>query len=358
MTDAGRPRYDPQRSYQWNYDHAPEAPENVDARPIPGTWDFCGLPIASPLGIPAGPLLNGKWCLYYAALGFDVLTYKTVRSTTRECYPLPNLQPVDCDPLQGGEHDLPAAEIMRGSWAVSYGMPSAPPEVWRRDVERTRKKLPSGKLLSVSVVGTVREGWTLEQLAQDYACCADWARQAGADCIEMNFSCPNVDTCDGQLFQNPDSAAFVAQRVRDAIGRTPLIAKVGRLVDATDAARLVGALAPVVDALAMTNSIAATVLDARGKLMFEGQPRGICGAATRDASIAQTEAVCHLIQSQDVSLKLIGVGGIFHAEDAHRYLQAGAHAVQLATAPMLQPGVGLDIRRQWREGLEEPFSGN
>ena len=40
--------------------------------PLPGDWDFCGLPVDSPLGVPAGPLLNGDWCLYYASLGFDV----------------------------------------------------------------------------------------------------------------------------------------------------------------------------------------------------------------------------------------------------------------------------------------------
>ena len=53
---------------------------------MPGQWQFCGLPVNSPLGVAAGPLLNGRWCLYYASLGFDVLTYKTVRSRRRECY--------------------------------------------------------------------------------------------------------------------------------------------------------------------------------------------------------------------------------------------------------------------------------
>jgi hypothetical protein len=43
---------------------------------VPGHWTFCGLPVASPLGMPAGPLLNSRWILHYAALGFDVLTYK------------------------------------------------------------------------------------------------------------------------------------------------------------------------------------------------------------------------------------------------------------------------------------------
>ena len=48
---------------------------------------------------------------------------------------------------------------------MSFGMPSRPPEVWRADVEATRKRLPPGKVLSVSVVASPEPGWTEEQLA-------------------------------------------------------------------------------------------------------------------------------------------------------------------------------------------------
>jgi len=84
MTDLSR--YNIHETYRWNYEHAPD-PVDVEIPAIPGAWFFCGLPVGSPLGIPAGPLLNGKWVRYYASLGFDVLTYKTVRSQSRECYP-------------------------------------------------------------------------------------------------------------------------------------------------------------------------------------------------------------------------------------------------------------------------------
>ena len=80
--------YDRTRTYDFNYEHAPD-PVDVEVPPVPGKWDFCGLPVDSPLGIPAGPLLNGRWVLYYASLGFDILTYKTVRSGPRPCYSLP-----------------------------------------------------------------------------------------------------------------------------------------------------------------------------------------------------------------------------------------------------------------------------
>src|SRR5258705_9205701 len=94
------PRYDPRQTYDWNYTHAP-APALHDEPTVPGNWKFCGLPVRSLLGIAAGPLLNGEWIRYYAALGFDVLTYKTVRSGHRDCYARPNLQPVERGHLKG-----------------------------------------------------------------------------------------------------------------------------------------------------------------------------------------------------------------------------------------------------------------
>lgn len=338
------PRYDPARSYQWNYDHPP-APVEIDVSAVPGEWTFLGKRVDSPLGVPAGPLLNGRWCLYYASLGFDVLTYKTVRSVERACYPLPNLLPVDCGPLAGDEQQVPSSPEMHGSWAVSFGMPSATPDVWRRDVEWTRRQLPAGKLLSVSVVGTVQPGWSLDELADDYARCARWAVESGADCIETNFSCPNVATCDGQLYQHPDDARCVAEAVRAAVGDTPYIVKVGHLQAPREAESLLDALAPTVDALAMTNSVAAAVTTPEG-LAFDGERRGICGKATLEASLAQLKMCTELLALHQTPMQLIGVGGVTTVEEVRRYLSSGAHAVHIATAAMVNPRVAAEIKQE------------
>jgi dihydroorotate dehydrogenase (NAD+) catalytic subunit len=351
MTTTGTLRcYDWRRSYEWNYEHAPEESGMPALRPEPvpgGPWEFCGLPVASPLGMPAGPLLNGRWVLHYAGLGFDVLTYKTVRSAFRASYPLPNLQPVRAPDLRGGEQGLPAGEEMEGSWAISFGMPSMHPDVWRADLEWTRRRLPEGKILSVSVVGTMQPGWTLEELAADYARCARWAVASGADCIEANLSCPNVQSRDGQLYQQPDAARIVTAAVREAVGQAPLILKIAPVTQRGEAAALAAAVAPCADALAMVNCLAATVVGPGGNLLFDGQVRGIGGQAIREASIAQTRLFSTVIREEELALKLIGVGGAATAVDVRRYLEADAHAVHIATAAMLDPEVGLKIRREW-----------
>ncbi|MFP6762350.1 MAG: hypothetical protein VB858_01990, partial [Planctomycetaceae bacterium] len=308
------PKYHPAESYRWNYEHAPE-PVSIPAPPVEGDWTFCGLKVPSPLGMPAGPLLNGRWVLYYASLEFDVLTYKTVRSGTRECYPLPNLVPVETGPLNGNEEQLPVSASMTGSWAVSFGMPSMLPDTWRRDVEWTRTRLSDQKKLSVSVVGTVQDGWSITDLADDYAQCVRWAIDAGADAVEMNFSCPNVVTCDGQLYQQPGDARLVAQAVRQAAGSKPVIVKIGHVTESETAALLLDALSGSVDAIAMTNSVASMVRASDGELLFEGQKRGICGAATRRASVTQTRLFAGLVRERGDTLRLIGVGGAATADD-------------------------------------------
>ena len=343
-TDVGLPRYQIEQTYAWNYDNSPD-PVSESIPAYSGDWTFCGCPVKSPLGMPAGPLLNGRWILYYAALGFDVLTYKTVRSGLRECYPLPNLVPVQTDMLTGVEQHVPATENMQGSWAVSFGMPSAGPDDWRRDIEWTRNQLASEKLLSVSVVGTVQAGWSIQDLADDYAQCAKWAIDAGADAIEMNFSCPNVATCDGQLYQQPTDAAAVVQAVRAVAKDKPVIAKCGHMTRRDHAESLLNAIGKYVDGLAMTNSVAAQVESSAG-LLFEGERRGICGSATLQASIDQTKLFADLIRDRGDRISLIGVGGASNHEHVKAYLAAGAEAVHIATAAMIDPRVAIKIRNE------------
>jgi dihydroorotate dehydrogenase (NAD+) catalytic subunit len=341
------PRYDPCQSYRWNFDHAPDVPAAIEPPAIPGSWTYCGRPVPSPLGIAAGPLLNGRWILYYAALGFDLLTYKTVRSSQRECYPLPNLLPVACQRLESAGRVLSASDTMQASWAVSFGMPSMSPDFWRADIEWTRSRLAKEKLLSVSVVASAEPDWSLDDLAADFARCARWAVASGADCIETNFSCPNVSTSDGQLYQQPAAAALVAAHVREAIGKVPYLIKVGYVDSDEPAEQLIDTVAPYADALAMTNCISARVNSAAGQPHFCGESRGIGGEAILAASIAQVERFARLIRQRGSPLRVIGVGGIFSAEHVAQYLKAGAEAVQLATAAMLDPEIGLKIRRDW-----------
>jgi dihydroorotate dehydrogenase (NAD+) catalytic subunit len=337
--------YDWLKTYEWNYANPPE-PVSAFETPVPGQWDFCGLKVESPLGIAAGPLLNGRWILYYASLGFDVLTYKTVRSRGRASYPMPNLQPVQNDSLRESGKTLRLAGEMNGSWAVSFGMPSRAPDIWREDIERTREALPKNKILSVSVVATPEPEWTVENLAEDFARCARWALESGADAVEANFSCPNVASVDAQLYQQPQAAALVAAHLREAVRSKPLLIKIGHIVDPTLARNLAKALSRYVDALVMVNCISAKMIDQNGRNFFDGEARGIAGTGIYEAALEQIRLFSRVIREEGLSTRLVAVGGITTAEQVRAHLGAGSHAVQLATAAMLDPAIGRKIRER------------
>ena len=349
-------RYQPQRSYDWNYLNAPEwTPEqneqllrvSENLACLPAHSKYAGIDVRRPISVAAGPLLNGHWCLAYAALGFEVVTYKTVRTVERDCFPRPNLLPVKNTALHELGQIVPERPQMEGSWAVSFGMPSRAPDDWQRDIAWTRSQLPSTHKLAVSVVGTVEAGSTLRELADDYARCAQWAASAGADLIEMNFSCPNVCSDDGQLFQFPDRAAVVAESVANRLERLgysgPLLAKLGYLKDDDTLFQLADGLRGVITGCVMCNSIPAQVVDTAGNMLFEGQSRGICGESTRPLSVDQTRRFSGNELSRTDGLLTLGVGGIHSAKDVREYLGAGAESVQVATAAMLNTDLASQL---------------
>lgn len=345
--------YDISKTWLWNLQNAPAATTpSTDTNLGKIDWNWCGIKTSSPLGMTAGPLLNSNWLLHYAALGFDILVYKTVRSISRDCYDLPNLVPVETCPLANPGATVPTVSTWKDNWAVSFGMPSVSADVWRRDVEYARQQLPAGKVLIVSVVGTqdpsiIDSHESLAQLADDFAQCAKWAMESGAHGVEANFSCPNVSTADGQLYQQPATAATVAKTIRRAIGDSPLVLKIGRVLTMQECESLVRHVGPFVSGFAMTNSIAATVRGADGSLMFDGQSRGICGDAIRDASVSQVAMFTEQIAKQKMAIDLIGVGGISSADHVRQYLNAGATSVGIATAAMIDPTLGHCIRSEW-----------
>jgi dihydroorotate dehydrogenase (NAD+) catalytic subunit len=338
------PHYDIRQSYEWNYQHAPADVPEVEVPSYPGDWDFCGIRVKSPLGVPAGPLLNSRWVLYYAALGFDVLTYKTVRSTCRASFDVPNLLPVAPASLRDEGRTLHAAAsgTAYDSWAISFGMPSRHPGEWRADVERARRGLAPGQLLVVSVVASPEMDWNIDDVARDFAQCARWAADAGAHVIEANLSCPNVCTQEADLYLSPKHSEAVAAAVRHAVPELPVVLKIGLLPNRAAAEDLINAVAPYANALSATNSITAKVTDG-SELLFGGLRRGIGGSAITARCLQETTMLSDAIKNSD--MKLISVGGIATADDVRDRLEAGAHHVQLATAAMIDPLVGVRIRQ-------------
>ena len=84
-----------------------------------------------------------------------------------------------------------------------------------------------------------------------------------------------------------------------------------------------------------------------GVALFDGQRRGICGQATRNASLDQTRLFAGLVDELGMELSLVGVGGASTAADVAAYLAAGAESIHIATAAMVNPLTAQQIRKEW-----------
>jgi dihydroorotate dehydrogenase len=104
-------------------------------------------------------------------------------------------------------------------------------------------------------------------------------------------------------------------------------------------------VAPHANALVMVNCISAAVMNAEERPLFDGQKRGIAGESIRQAALDQVRLLARIIRQHNLKLRIVGVGGIATAQHVRAHLEAGSEAVQLATAAMLEPLLGLNLRR-------------
>jgi dihydroorotate dehydrogenase len=334
------------RSYQWNYSHAPALPKLRRLPSAPGARLF-GRPVDSSLGIAAGPLLNAKWVEGYARLGFDILTYATVRSSFRPAYGLPNIRHVEnrdqvaiVARRPAGDHDT--------TIAVSLGEPSMEPDVWRKDVHRAKDRLGPGQLLIVSVIGTLPPGGDLESLIADYAQCAAWAAESGADAVEVHLATPDPFVQHAQMiYENVPLAARILHRVRITVS-VPVLAKFGAFRTPRLLHETATRLAPWASGFVLVHGMSRRVLDDKGTPAFEGAGReraDVVGAQTFAVASRQVEEILAWRKAGAWDRAILAVGGISTPERAQDLLREGADAVLVATAALFDPMFAAHFRQ-------------
>ena len=167
--------------------------------------------------------------------------------------------------------------------------------------------------------------------AEGFASLAAEMTHAGADAIEANISCPNIEE-DGRVFaMRPASTEAVIRQIRAATD-LPVWAKLtpntGDLADVARAAEAAGA-----DALVVANTILAMAIDLETFRPSLGNVLGgLSGPAIKPIVLRQVFQC-----ARAVGIPIIGCGGIVSAEDAVEYMLAGASAVQVGTATFIQP---------------------
>ena len=348
-----QPLYNIKKSYQDNLRLGPQFNYPLPERVIKSKnkWVDClGFKLASPLGVPAGPLLNSQWTKLAARLGFDVVTYKTIRSYAYPGHILPNVVYVHSEqPYQAGgivtENQKLPHSMSEIAITNSFGMPSMSPDYLYHDIRKAKDALQEGQLLIVSVVGTPSED---THLAQDFINTARIALQGGAQVIEANFSCPNVCSKEGTLYNDPEQSYLIASQLVRAVAPIPVLIKVGTYHSYDKQRSVLQQLARAgVRGVCGINSVSMKVVNAQGKpaLGKERMTSGICGAPILNLAVEFIRNARKIIDEDKLGMDLLGCGGITQPEDFDKQLEAGASVVMTATGMMWDPYLAM----RWHE---------
>jgi dihydroorotate dehydrogenase len=339
------PLYDIEKSYLENAEEGPFFAGVIPERRFPPQeqWrDFLGVRIASCIGVPAGPLLNARWVALAASLGFDILTYKTIRSGEYPAHRVPNMVYVDTQdsPAEGKAALLASvrpSRIEKLAVTNSFGMPSRSRSYLLDDIPKAQASLQPGQALIVSIVGTPRNDCSF---LEDFVVAAHLAKEAGARIVEANFSCPNVDKKDGLLYTSEEAVTTIGKSLVKALHPLPLIIKVGLFSSHQQMRHIMLAAARAgVQGFAGINTVSMRVLNAQGESAL-GKMRptsGVCGGPIRELALQFTRQAHAINQEEKLDLTLLSCGGIMLPEHFTQFLEAGAHIATTATGMMWDP---------------------
>ena len=355
------PLYDPQKTYDDNYDQGPFGAfaDGKDLREKKEPkYDFLGFKIQTPFGIPSGTLINAKFCKAAFEKGFDVIHYKTRRSVAFAANPWPNVLFVDVagdltlekakNPLVGSSKT--DNDPKKFSITNSFGNPSPdPPSVWQEDMKKAVAAQGPGQLLIASVVGTIQESFSPEDYYNDFAKSAQMAKETGVKVIEVNLSCPNVAS-EGVLCYSKDAVEQVTRKSKQAIGNTPLLVKFGYFSMEQQGLleEIMKSILPFIAGVSLINTIPAKVVDEKGNQALPGKGRlsaGICGASIKWAGLDMVKRLNKIRKDWNEDFAIVGVGGVMTTEDYLEYKKAGADVVQSATGAMWNPYLAQEIKK-------------
>jgi dihydroorotate dehydrogenase len=295
--------------------------------------NLCKLSFPNPLGLAAGFDKNGVAAGIWDRFGFGFAELGTVTYYPQPGNPRPRL-----------------FRLIEDEAALNrMGFNNEGSAALQARLEATQSRIPLGVNLGKSKVTP------LEAAAEDYLGSFQRLKRLG-DYFVVNVSSPNTPGL--RSLQNADSLGLILE----ALGRAndegkPILVKIAPDLEA-DAIRDVIQLAQAYNlaGIIATNTtikrdmLKTKVISATGNPVTE-EAGGISGKPVRD----RATAIIRLIyQETDGQLPIIGVGGIFTAEDAWEKIIAGASLIQVYTGWIYEgPGMVKRVLKGLLQKLEQ-----
>ena len=169
----------------------------------------------------------------------------------------------------------------------------------------------------------------------------------GVAAIELNISCPNLDYGGMSFGVDSQLANNLVKHVREKTGM-PLLVKLSPNV--TDIAEIARAIEDAgADGLSVINTLLGMAIDAKTRRpQLANLTGGLSGPAIKPVALRMVWQVYNAVK-----IPIVGMGGIMTGEDAVEFFIAGASAVAVGTANVVNPRASLDVTDGIREYLEK-----
>ena len=149
--------------------------------------------------------------------------------------------------------------------------------------------------------------------------------------FEINVSCPNVKGGGLAFGTNPDNAVQVVNKVKQ-VTKKPVIVKLSpNVTDIREIARAVESAGA--DGISLINTLMGMKIDLKTKKpLLSNKTGGLSGPAVLPVAVRMVYQVY-----EAVKIPIVGLGGITTAEDVIEMMLAGATAVEVGTANLIEP---------------------
>ena len=183
---------------------------------------------------------------------------------------------------------------------------------------------------------------------EEYAAVAEILEEAGEiGWYEVNISCPNVKNGGMAFGTDAKDAAAVTEAVKK-VTKKPVIMKLSPNV--TDITRIAGACeAAGADGITLINTMLGMRIDLKTrKPVIANKMGGFSGPAVFPVALRMVYQVY-----EAVDIPVIGCGGVSSAEDVIEMMLAGAAAVQIGSANLIDPYTCRDVIRALPEAMDK-----
>ncbi|MBI5035773.1 dihydroorotate dehydrogenase [Candidatus Micrarchaeota archaeon] len=190
---------------------------------------------------------------------------------------------------------------------------------------------------------------------ENYGKVAKRVVEAKPDLLEVNISCPNVQSEFGTPFAaDPKAAANVTKAVKKAVGKMPVLIKLAPVPHIALVAKSVEAAGA--DGLTCINTLKGMVINAEARRpILTNKFGGMSGPALKPLALG-----CVYECYDAVKIPILGLGGVTSGRDAVEMMMAGASAVGVGSALRFRGPKAFqliaDEMKEWmeKEGFNKP----